>query len=214
MRLNSFSVRVLEGTEDNSGYVALKHNTQYTLQLRNDHGVPCDCSVEIDGKVIGKFRIGAHDKLRLERPAHDKGRFTFLELGTPEAEQAQLEDNPNLGLIKCTFTPEKIEPVSTVFWQYHYPYHSNWNYWNRWCYPEITYGNYTACSLFSQSCSNSTGNAGGTGLTGESNQEFVTVNALNYNYSQETVIHLRLISKKENVVRPLTTYSTPVPPRV
>ena len=57
--------------------------------------------------------------------------------------------------------------------------------------------------------------AGGTGLSGQSNQKFVTVDAMELDYSQQTVIYLRLVAKKSrSQPRPLTSFSTPVPPPI
>ena len=107
MYLNQFSVRVIGGNEQSGGYVELPHGKKYSLSLRNGRDVRCDARVEIDGKDVGTFRIDASRTIRLERPAHDTGRFTFYKLGTAEAHQAGLEEgNPNLGLVKVTFTPE------------------------------------------------------------------------------------------------------------
>src|SRR3990167_10124375 len=101
---NNFSVRIPEGRE-NGGYVEMEHGKQYSLVLRNDHGVPCDAKVDIDGKTVGTWRIYASGSIQLERPANDDGRFTFYRAGTPEAQQAQLPRGSNdLGLVRVTFT--------------------------------------------------------------------------------------------------------------
>lgn len=109
MYLNEFSVRVPEGNEKSSGYVEIEHNTQYTIQLRNYRYVRCDATVSVDGKIVGVFRLNANGSLRLERPSHDKGRFTFYKAGTKEASKAGISSIPynDRGLISVTFVPEK-----------------------------------------------------------------------------------------------------------
>jgi len=77
MYLNDFSMRVPEGKELPGGYVELEHNTQYTLNLRNNRGTRSKAEVYIDGRHVGSFRLKAHARLKLERPAHDDGLFTF-----------------------------------------------------------------------------------------------------------------------------------------
>ncbi|MCH7227223.1 hypothetical protein MLD59_13845 [Verrucomicrobiaceae bacterium E54] len=54
---------------------------------------------------------------------------------------------------------------------------------------------------------------GGTGLTGESNQRFTKIAALDYDHESVRTIHLRLVARKPEV-RPLHPRSTPVPPPV
>lgn len=195
MFLNQFSVRVPEGQES-GGYVELCHDTQYTLMLRNNRDVRCDAKVEIDGKHVGTWRLLAGNSLRLERPAQDDGRFTFYKVGTSEAYKVGLqEDDPNLGLVRVTFTPEMA---------------TDWSYTaaiagaSSWDSGSIARG-VTAKSFLS---------VGGTGLSGKSSQSFVTVNNLKYDYSQQTVIHLRLVAKNGDGPRPLTAYSTQIPPPV
>ncbi len=57
--------------------------------------------------------------------------------------------------------------------------------------------------------------AGGTGLSGESTQKFGRAVEIQLDYSQETVIHLRLTAKNDiDEPRPLTNYSNPVPPPI
>jgi hypothetical protein len=108
MYLNGYSVRIPEGLEQN-GYVELRHDTQYRLMLRNSHKTRCDARVEVDGKCIGTFRLDANESIVLERPAHDRGRFTFYKDGSRAAKKAGLSnvDPWHKGLVSVTFSPEK-----------------------------------------------------------------------------------------------------------
>lgn len=202
MYLNQFSVRVPEGNEISGGYVELRHGQNYTIQLKNDRHLPCDAILEIDGKSIGTFRLYAGSGIKLERPPHDTGQFTFYKIGTHEARQAQLDEgNPDLGLIKVQFIPQKHSPPITTYWGSveDVPMAS----------ANITYRSATVMSNAKGGLS-----AGGTGLSGYSNQSFTDVGSIERDYSQSTTIYLRLVAKNGDEIRPLTQYSTPIPPRV
>ena len=215
MYLNDFSVRIPEGLEIPGGYVEVQHCQRYRLVLGNRHSVRCDARVEIDGKHVGTWRIEPNGSITLERPVHDTGHFTFYQVGTKEAMQAALDSNdPNLGLVKVTFTPEKrqewVAPTNTYWirsdqpWEYVLQYSSE----NPRGIKEIT-------SCYAMMNSGPTSRAGGTGLSGTSNQKFSDASCIVYDYTQQTVIHLRLIANNENEgPRPLTSFSTQVPPRI
>jgi len=234
MYLNDFSVRVPGGTETN-GYVELPHGRQYSLVLRNARrDVRCDAEVEIDGQHVGTWRIEANSHIRLERPAHDDGRFTFYAAGTKEAQQVNLnEGSSDLGLIKVTFTPEIKMPrtLSSAAWENnirwsYLPYPSSAEY------GQVSSNFFTStgdapeqtrtCSLASAGGTvssagqtKSADRSGGTGLSGVSGQIFNQTYPLNYDYAQRTTIHLRLILRDERQnPRPLTQNSNPVPPRI
>jgi len=240
MYLNQFSVRIPEGRETNSGYVEIEHGKQYTLVLRNDRGVACDAAVTVDGKPIGTFRIGAFQNIRLERMPDDSGRFTFYKISTKEFQDSDLGSVAldDLGLIRVIFTPAMPAPTITITPYVYPPYWYEPYYW-RWYEPYsfnattvttytsdrlptpgsvICCANESACHADAVSaCMTETANsAGGTGLSGHSEQEFSHVGALNYDYSQQTTIHLRLVEGHGGDPRPLRPVmsSTPVPPRV
>jgi hypothetical protein len=215
MYLNQFSVRVPEGSERTSGYVEIDHGKQYTIVLRNSHGVRCDVEVSIDGKAIGTFRIAANSVMRLERKPGDGGRFTFYRLGSSEGDAADLASvsASDLGLIKAVFTPE----------------HNLWGYYQE--------GTRDPCCDYTVTCDSShainvrsitskmvstsycsTGNApGGTGLSGHSDQQFIGVDSIWLDYSQQTTIYLRLVEANHaNEPRPLRPVmnSSPIPPPI
>jgi hypothetical protein len=223
--LNAYSIRIPGAHEDASGYVELRHGQQYVLVLHNGRQTRCDAHVEIDGKHVGTFRLGARTTLTLERPAHDNGRFTFYRLGSPEARAVQLSANdPNLGLVRVVFTPELIAPATYVYNVWTYP-----NTYQPSPYTYATAGNpdapiQTLTSGVSEVpvtyrttrgiTSGALRSAGGTGLSGHSAQHFHDAEVLTLDYSQQTTIHLRLVEVNHEGPRPLTAYSTPVPPRV
>lgn len=215
MWLNNYSVRVVGGNETAGAYVEMRHGQTYQLQLRNNNNRRCDANVEIDGKNIGTWRLNAHDGLTLERPAHDTGRFTFYKIGTQESRSAQIAENdPNLGLVKVTFTPEVeahplVELVKDVAYASAAIPDNTWQDTGTYTIDNMSYT--TSAKSFTTPSYRS---AGGTGLSGQSGQKFYTVQELEYDYSGQTVIHLRLVCKDDDGVRPLTQYSTPVPPRI
>lgn len=219
MRHNDFSVRIIGGNEIAGGYVEMEHGKKYSIRMTNHRNVACDAKVMVDGKECGTFRLRPYKSLALERPAHDHGHFTFYALGTSEARQVGLDGtDPNLGLVQITFTPERVS-----FGPTYRTANSAWskgetlehhglsgasdttNYYTESRTVEDTPSVAGACA--------STYTAGGTGLSGHSDQSFVEVFELNYDYSQQTVIHLRLVLGNDKP-RPLTSYSTPVPPPV
>jgi hypothetical protein len=108
MKLNQFSVTIAEGKEAADGYVYLKHCTQYTILLQNESNRRCDAEVYLDDRQVGIWRIDSHGSVRIERPVHDNGRFTFYEAHTPEAIQAGITENSSTGLIRVLFKPERI----------------------------------------------------------------------------------------------------------
>ena len=209
MYLNNFSVRIIGGNEAESGYVEMRHGQVYKLSLRNSRVVNCDARVTIDGKDVGTWRIPSLSSIVLARPVHDDGQFTFYKVGTREARQAQLDEySGELGLIEVVFTPELVEPV--VYKEY--------SYQNQWtntgglemgaCAPIVA-----AAGGGSQSRSEKSLSAGGTGLSGQSNQKFGTTYKIDYDLSQRTTIYLRLVARDDGP-RPLTAHSNPIPPRI
>ena len=178
MNLHHYTVCIPEGEENGDGYVCLQHSTQYTLELKNTDRWRCDAEVFIDGQKVGLWRINDRGSLRLERPPHDTGRFTFYQTGTREAAKAQIVAGADTGLVKVVFKPE--ERIMRID-----------------CPAPLT-------RLL----------GGGTGLSGESKQQFVNVERISYADPERFVtINLRLVASADEP-RPLFARSTPVPPPV
>jgi hypothetical protein len=226
MYLSGYSVRVTGGREHDA-YVELDHMQTYTLVLRNHQERACDATVYLDGVAVGTWRIPAHNFIALERPAHDRGRFTFVRAGTPEARQAQLPDNQDLGLVRVDFIP--VEAVGhyvrpTAFISDPPPYYI----YNDVPPGAVTYSATTSAStlrgaegafLSTTNTTNATNatnvtREGGTGLSGHSAQEFVAAESLARDYANMVTIHLRLVMREDNAVRPLVHRSNPIPPRL
>jgi hypothetical protein len=112
MKTSDFSVTIPEGIENVGGYIQMTHGQQYTVLLSNDSVRRCDAEVKIDGNFVGLWRIEPGSLIRLERPVHDTGRFTFFRVGTPEAASAGIDAGPETGLVSVRFRAERPEPAS------------------------------------------------------------------------------------------------------
>src|SRR3990167_7429492 len=207
MQANSYSIRVVGGLETSGGYVEMSHGQTYSLQLRNSRNTRCDASVYLDGKHIGTWRVPSHTSINIERPAHDKGKFTFYKAGTSEARQAQLnESSDDLGLVRVVFTPEyEVRPLNNTW------YSSSVTYTNSWKTKE-TYRTTSDYPVAMAAMASPDISAGGTGLSGKSGQDFGTAEQMSLDYGQQVTINLRLVCKDDSTPRPLTAYETPVPP--
>ncbi|MFI3220264.1 MAG: hypothetical protein QX189_14280 [Methylococcales bacterium] len=186
MKLGDFAVQIQGGRERYTGYVEMAHSTKYKILLSNDSELDCDAAVEIDGKEVGIWRVYSGKNIRIERPVHDTGQFTFYKLDSSEAGKIGLVGNDKLGLISVLFKPEK-PPVSAAD--------------NKDDFESFDFDDF-ACDSYS---------AGGTGLSGKSEQKFIDVQSLDYNEASFVQIHLRLVCNDDEP-RPLMPLSTPIPP--
>lgn len=109
MKVRDYAVIIPEGIEDNDGYVAMNHNTQYTIKLVNTGSRDSDVEVFIDDARVGEWRVNSSSSCIIERPSHDTGRFTFYRLDSIEARDIALKSSSDLGLIKVIFKPEVEE---------------------------------------------------------------------------------------------------------
>lgn len=188
MKLGDYCVAVLGGCEQQSGYVEMKHNQVYELLLRNEGSRRVDAHVEIDGKHIGTWRLNGYTSIKLERPTNETGRFTFYQIDTPEARAAGLVRNDQLGLVSVIFTPEIVRGYRRDYVQ-------------------------PACeSAPAPRCKSYAG--GGTGLSGHSNQRFISVEEIEYDLTAQVTVNLRLVGTEQYGIRPLKPLSTPIPPPV
>ena len=191
MYMNGFSVKVIPGNEVAGGYVEIAHGTVYRLALRNDTDVRCDARVEIDGTMVGKWRIESHSRIELERGVGSDGQFTAYVPGTHEGDAAGVDySNPKLGLIGVEFTPEKRF---------------------------VRESNLIAKGFGPQAQSmGAERGAIGTGLSGHSGQQFGQAGRIRYDFDAQVIIYLRLkeVPGAGAGPRPLVGAVTPVPPRL
>ncbi|MBC8141849.1 MAG: hypothetical protein H7Y38_10465 [Armatimonadetes bacterium] len=229
MKLNNFSVIVPEGNETRDGYVELPHAGRYSLRLVNDSALRCDALVETDGKEVGKWRVEANSFIILERPVNDTGYFTFYVAGTSEAKEAGIVRHNDLGLLKVTFTPEKKPIPLTGLANRRYDAGSPLGGLQQDQYFSDPQAEEADMPVFSRSRGDGepTGGfvegapapaplrrAGGTGLSGRSDQTFVSASPIDYDENNQVTIHLRLVERDDKTPRPLVGVSrqTPVPP--
>lgn len=197
--------------ENEHGYVRLQHGDVYRIGLRNHSNENNDVIIEIDGKEIGGWRLEAYQTATIEHPADDSGQFTFYELGSSEAQKVGLSliDRSDLGLVKVTFIPEKfkhrgIPAIDTR------PYpgvkgagEMNCSDWQQ---ESFSFGE-RGGGAGGQSVNLNTRSAGGTGLSGRSNQQFGTAGSIDRDYGRQVIINLRLVAKPSNEPRPLRAAS-------
>jgi hypothetical protein len=196
MKLAPYEVKVPEGRES-EGYVYLRHNTQYTIVLSNQAPTPCDAKVQIDGREVGLWRVPALKSMVVERPVHETGRLTFYEVGSREAQKAGISESDQLGLLTVIFTPEKHEPRGGG---------------QMMSAPADQWAGETLY-MAPPASSKKRGHAGGTGLSGKSDQEFRDADPIEYDESKAVTIHLRLVGEPDEP-RPMFQRETAVPPPV
>ncbi len=219
---NGFRVSIPEAlNEDSLGYVTMRHGQQFTLNLHNGHKFgwtprAADAEVYIQGKHMGTFRLSAGQTLRLERPVNDTGCFTAFKRDTVEAHRAGINaDSDDAGLIKVVFRPgvKKSAVRYSPAWIPHS--REDGDIFENACSNYYSDGgtiencSFTSTLDTKSCCAPSSENlvSGGVGLSGYSNQDFVTVDDLIYDEGTTTV-YLRL-AFREDEPRPLTPVYRP-----
>lgn len=205
MRVNEFSVDIAKGTETGEGYVSMKHNTKYALSLGNHGHRRCDALVSIDGKSIGGFRIGAYETIEIERPVDDDGCFTFYRAGSKKGDKAGLGSvsKSDMGLITVEFRPEKKRKPKRIS-----------GAGGQSILRSASLSSYStpvrdSVELTSRGIDLK---AGGTGLSGKSDQSFYTVEDLKFDKKEVVTINLRLVEgKSKSEPRELAPKSNSIP---
>jgi hypothetical protein len=204
-----YSLEIVNGKEDNRGYVKLKHGQKYKVKLTNNQGRRVDVDLKIDGKSVGLFRVGAWDSVTLERPVNDTGCFTFFKRGTKEYNEAhgQYVSSDYRGLVQATFKPEKCLSESSPSWVSAVdPIVPTRRGISGQC---IGSSDFCFASPSSQNYTKGL-TSGITGLEGYSDQTFTEVANLQYNLSEKVTLSVRLVSEKYGV-RPLRSAYVPSP---
>jgi hypothetical protein len=240
--LNGFSVKVPEClSETSENYVVMRHGQQYSLRLSNHHkedghGKPCDVEIYIDDEFCGSYRIESGQNIILERPEHSNQRFTAYKIDSEEAKIAKIDHSASMGLIRAVFRPgnKKYVPrISQPLVVNHWPYYVPKAPEKPWTMPGVytyavsdwntismTYSNEYRNSVTSEVVNLAASSSytsrdlvgGGTGLSGQSNQKFNEVDALEYD-EPAVSIYLRLAFKENDEdIKPLKrVYSTTIP---
>lgn len=188
MRFGNYSLLIPEGTERDSGYVAVPHATPYTVRIGNHGNRKAQADVSLDGKLVGSFVLYQWQVADIEHGVTDHGRFTFYADETAEALQAGglAVSESDRGLVQVIFTPEKVErpkPTSVLR------------------------------SFVGETEEKTSG--GITGLSGHSNQSFREVSGFPLDETGRVTITLRLVRRNDGP-RPLVgvVAGNPVPPPV
>lgn len=211
MRVSNFSLLVVGGREISSGHVLMQHGSQYTLRLGNHGHRRCDAVVSIDGKDIGTYRICRDRFIVLERSQTDNGRFTFFSVNSAEASDslAYMIPTDDRGLIQVRFRPEKHQLSSLirrdVVVNLDVPTYDDVRPRDGRCWKNGPAEN------LSSTIRTKSMEAGITGLTGASDQQFVTVEDIEWRPEDEVVISVRLVGEAR-AIRPLQgLQANPVP---
>ena len=180
-------MEIPEGKERSDGYIGMRHGQVYTIRIGNTGPKKCDAILSIDGLPMGTFRLNPKQIWSLEHPATSKGRFTFFGLNTAEAQSSLIQKDSQTGLIQVEFRPEYQEGFDSGLISFSDTEDPDWL------------------------------GAGGTGLTGRSDQFYATAGKIRYAPEIEfIVISLRLgnLSRDSSEARPLPgrQISNPVPP--
>jgi len=96
-----------------TSYVALKDGDEFTVHMQNNGSTKCDAELEIDGTVMGKWRLEAHQSVDFERPLGDLRKFTFKKEIATETKSGLVKTDNN-GLVKVTFYPETSRYANTA----------------------------------------------------------------------------------------------------
>lgn len=204
IRVDDFAVCIPEGEKTSDDYFLLTHNQHYSVCLRNYSIRKCDADIEIDGKDMGTFRIPPNSSATFDRPAHDDGRFTFYELMSKEGNSVGLKANQNLGLVSVTFRPEHFEEKFCLRMGVPRSDHESDD-------GDPQHGK-DSSKIFA-----AIPRAGGTALTGKSEQRLNDAEQIKHDPHATVIIHLRLgarVVSHPSEPRPLTSHprSNKIPP--
>lgn len=216
MNLGYYSARILGAdsrAREHNGYIFLPDKTHYTIRLKNNSSRQCEAKVVIDGKHVGTWLMRGGESLNLERPVSEAKKFIFLKRHTAAFSKAGLDNvsEGELGLVSVTFTPEKLKRTESK-WE---KVKLSGPVGAAGASAPIEYG---ASSERRSTRGGSTLSAGGTGLQGESFQNFIEVDGLKLEHKEAVTINLRLVCEelKETYeeVTELKPISSPIPPPI
>jgi hypothetical protein len=112
---------ILEGSKRHHGNhfigdIPLTHETEYAVCVVNRRHARVEASVEIDGKLVGKWLVPPRSSVQIERPVSVNKKFTFLKASAPEAKEAGIvEGDAFNGMIKVTCKLEQILDIDSTF---------------------------------------------------------------------------------------------------
>ena len=178
MKISGFMLEIPEGRELTSGHVEMKHGQTYRIRLGNFITARCDAVLSIDGEPVGRWRLESGQCSTIERPSTSNGRFTFLVLDSVRGQG--LKRNTETGLIVAEFYPEDPEPLEETI---------------LFAKPRMMEAEDAATPL-PENADIDTHDAGGTALTGHSDQAFKSAPSMRVSDTPLAVISLRLVARK------------------
>lgn len=220
--------------KDSDGYVFLNNGDEYDIKLLNGQkNRDCDAEINVDGTMIGKFRVSKNSSVTIERSSKTNNRFKFVSEDSKIVDQVygssadKKRESPHNGLISIVFKPEyeKVKPMKIYSGKHgttKYFDNSRNMFSNHECAEaeedeeEIDMGG--GMDMFNHDAerrANTKPKAGLTVMSDKmSSQTFRIVEPLNYDASLTTTINLRLVTSGDNKSKylPLESLnSTPVP---
>ena len=110
---NGFGVEIISNSSkrvklEGYDYFSLNHNSEYSIELSNFTPTRCDVMVFVDSEQIGKWRIDALSKIKIERPVDCSRKLTFVkEKSDIAASTGVVAGKEKNGAIVVIFMPEK-----------------------------------------------------------------------------------------------------------
>ena len=193
VEMNGFSISIESTTShirlnkiNGDNYFAMKHGTEYKINLGNNNHTKADAHIWIDGEQVGIWRLNSYDNITIERPANVSRKFTLLKENSRDARNAGVSYSQNNGLLKVTFMPEKDRYDDDTKW-----FCSNKMY----DMPERSAASKSFNQLYSaNSLNNESLSTGATVLGDTSHQQFGRANKLHdIDESLKTTIYARLV---------------------
>ncbi len=236
VRLGKFEGNIVGRHERADGYVVLKHEEHYTIELINHYrNRRANAIIKVDGKDIGTWRLPVNGRVVIERPANEQRLLTFFLDGTSESRQAGISagDSQN-GHIAITFVAEKkpnVRRISLLRAKADYREEEEESEMCFFSTNSLGSGSRSRSLSARESygmpatataSSTSSFVSGASGLSGHSSQRFNTADHITQDISTTTVIHLRLVGETGSHIRPLQdiylkpplSNAIPVPVRV
>ncbi|XP_038053500.1 uncharacterized protein LOC119725949 isoform X2 [Patiria miniata] len=106
-----YQVKIQEGVHvltTEGGHVILRYGTNYTIKLfNNDQRLRCSAVVCYNGRFAGDWTVDPRGSIVIERPATEERKFCFIDPCSAAAGSGVTDGDPNNGLVRVVFTPEK-----------------------------------------------------------------------------------------------------------
>jgi len=209
-----FSVSIQNRADDGSGYVRMRHGQVYSVCFSNNLDRRSDAEMSIDGLSMGTWRLRPHQSACIERPATERGRFTFYRADSAEGQAvgSSFVSRGDKGKLSVSFYPEiernlvhqpfAREP-SMAGDSLQFGQKSTSGVAEGYAGPQA---NKRTAPAYDEDLS-----AGVTGLTGRSKQRFRTAGQIERDYDRMVTLELRLVHS--SAYDPVPAEPRPLPGR-